>query len=129
MLIGGILGYVFREKVDMTLQNEMYSSIRFYGTSWPVTQSWDEVQRRLECCGVHSKDDWKDILPDTCCRQLLGKHQSCKYIVQEQNSFILHQRGCYEVTKEFVKGHAVVIGTAGIVVAFLMVMRPKDGLW
>jgi hypothetical protein len=43
------------------------------------TELWDEVQRTLECCGVHEPDDWKpfrpsnvpkDVLPATCCPAL-----------------------------------------------------------
>lgn len=121
MLVGGILGYVFREKVDSTLRNEMYGSIRSYGNNRYITQAWDQIQSRLRCCGVESKDDWKNEIPDSCCIAVLGKQQNCNTLVEVHNSFTLYQRGCYDVTKEFVKSHARVVGAAAIVVSCFMV--------
>lgn len=121
MLVGGILGYVFRGKVETTLENAMYASMRSYGNYAPVTNSWDETQRRLRCCGVRGPHDWLDRLPDSCCRESVpGRSQRCQIVVQ-QDSFILHRDGCLFVTKRFVKDHAVIIGTAGVIVACLMV--------
>lgn len=122
MLVGGILGYVFRAKVETTLRNGMIGSIRSYGNYNPVTDAWDETQARLHCCGVNSWKDWKDQIPDSCCREPVpGKRQRCNLLVENQNSFTLFQDGCYNVTAEYVKQHAAVIGGAGIIVAGLMV--------
>lgn len=123
MLVGGILGYVFRGKVETTLENAMYASIRSYGNyEHPaVTQSWDETQRRLMCCGVRGPHDWSDHIPDSCCRESVpGRSQRCQIVVQ-QNALIMYKDGCLFVTKRFVKDHALVIGSAGVVVACLMV--------
>lgn len=46
MLVGGILGYVFRGKVEITLRNGMTGSLRSYGNYKPVTEAWDETQTR-----------------------------------------------------------------------------------
>jgi tetraspanin-11 len=121
MLIGGILGYVFREKVDTTVRNGMLGSLKDYGNYRPVTDAWDETQMRLMCCGVHDYKDWRDNIPDSCCKPVLGRRQRCNLLVEHQNSFTLYTRGCLDVTKEYVKEHAVIIGSAGVVVACLMV--------
>lgn len=76
MLVGGILGYVFREKVDRTLRNEMFGSIREYGNNRYVTRAWDDVQSRLRCCGVDGKDDWRGNIPNSCCTPILGRYMS-----------------------------------------------------
>lgn len=124
MLVGGILGYVFRAKVSETLKNEMFGSMRFYGNYHPITQAWDETQQRLECCGVVSYRDWRDKLPDSCCKEPVpGKQQRCQLLYDRQNSFTLYQTGCLNVTAEFVKTHASIIGGAGIFVAMLMVKK------
>ncbi|RZC33326.1 CD151 antigen, partial [Asbolus verrucosus] len=120
MLIGGILGYVFREKAETTLQNAMFGSIKSYGNYRPVTEAWDETQTRLMCCGVNDYRDWKDQIPDSCCKLVLGRRQRCNLLVENHNAFTLYMRGCLEVTKEYVKEHAVIIGSAGVVVACLM---------
>ncbi|XP_017779905.1 PREDICTED: CD151 antigen [Nicrophorus vespilloides] len=123
MLVGGILGYVFRAKVENTMKNTMIGSIRSYGNDRPVTEAWDEIQSRLQCCGVSGAVDWTDQIPDSCCREPVpGKRQRCNLLVEHQNSFTLFQRGCYNVTIDYVKDHAAIIGGAGIVVACLMLL-------
>lgn len=117
MLVGGILGYVFREKVDTTLHNYMIGSIRSYGHNKAITDAWDETQTRLKCCGVTHYADWNGNLPDSCCEQLYpAKRQICT-----PGSAALHKIGCLNVTTKYVKDHAAIIGGAGIAVACLMV--------
>lgn len=53
MLIGGILGYVFRAKVEKTIRLGMDRSLSDYGSYRPITEAWDETQQRLQCCGVY----------------------------------------------------------------------------
>lgn len=47
MLIGGIFGYVFREKLSRTLQNEMQTSMRFYDSKKVIREAWDVTQRTV----------------------------------------------------------------------------------
>lgn len=123
MLVGGILGYVFREKVTKTMHNSMLGSIRSYGNYGPITEAWDETQSRLHCCGVNSYRDWNEQIPDSCCQEPVpGKRQRCNYLVENQNSFTLFTQGCLNVTVNYVREHAAIIGGAGIVVACLMVL-------
>lgn len=46
MLLGGILAYVFREKVELTMKQEMFSSIKLYDVRKQVTFAWDRTQTR-----------------------------------------------------------------------------------
>lgn len=46
-LLGGILAFVFREKVELTMKQEMFSSIKLYDTRRQVSESWDKTQSRL----------------------------------------------------------------------------------
>lgn len=121
MLIGGILGYVFREKVETTLRNGMEGSLKDYGNYRPVTNAWDETQSRLMCCGINSYRDWQDKIPDSCCKPVLGRTQRCNLLVENHNSFTLYLQGCLPIVKKYVKDHAVIIGSAGIVVALITV--------
>ncbi|CAH0561017.1 unnamed protein product [Brassicogethes aeneus] len=122
MLVGGILGYVFRGKVEITLRNGMTGSLRFYGNYRPVTEAWDETQTRLECCGIDSPQDWKGNMPESCCKLVLGRRQNCRFLGENNNHFTSFQRGCYDVTVQYVKSNAVIIGTAGIVVSCMMLL-------
>jgi len=47
MLVGGILGYVFREKVHTTMEQEMQSTVRSYTTNRAVKRAWDDTQERV----------------------------------------------------------------------------------
>lgn len=44
MLIGGVLGYVFREKLLNTVDREMKSSLRLYGDRKSIRDAWDTTQ-------------------------------------------------------------------------------------
>jgi tetraspanin-11 len=47
MLVGGILGYVFREKVHTTMEQEMQSTVRTYSRNRAVMRAWDNTQERV----------------------------------------------------------------------------------
>lgn len=44
MLVGGILCYVFRQRVQTTMQQEMLRTIRSYGDDRSITRAWDDLQ-------------------------------------------------------------------------------------
>lgn len=44
MLVGGILCYVFRQRVQTSMQQEMLRTIRFYGEDRAITRAWDDLQ-------------------------------------------------------------------------------------
>lgn len=118
MLIGGILGYVFREKVSTTMRQEMYSSMKMYGSRRQVTQSWDTTQDRLRCCGVEHWRDWQGKIPLSCCQEIFGgQRKPCQDNTSISN---VYSKGCYEVGSRFIKEHAAIIGASGIGVAILM---------
>lgn len=57
MLVGGILGFVFRGKVETTIIIGMESSLRDYGNYKAITNAWDETQTRyvelMQFCGIY----------------------------------------------------------------------------
>lgn len=118
MLIGGILAYVFREKVVQTMRQEMYSSLRLYGNNRPITLAWDETQIRLKCCGIESYHDWQGAIPESCCQEAYGGQR--KPCVNNPTPFSLHVDGCRNVTTEFIREHANIIASTGISVAILL---------
>ncbi|CAG9831190.1 unnamed protein product [Diabrotica balteata] len=122
MLVGGILGYVFRGKIDQTIRLGMESSLRDYGQMKEITNAWDETQTRLKCCGIYGYRDWQNNIPTSCCKTTSNGNRVPCHSVIGNNEFTIYERGCLDVTKEYVKAHAVVIGTAGVVVACLMIL-------
>ncbi|CAH1174147.1 unnamed protein product [Phaedon cochleariae] len=122
MLVGGILGYVFREKVEKTIRIGMESSLRDYGSYAPITEAWDETQTRLQCCGIFGPKDWEGRIPVSCCKLTsAGKRLDCQDL-PENNSFTIFTRGCLEVTQQFTKQYAVILGTAAIVLSLLLIL-------
>lgn len=117
MLIGGILGYVFRAKVARSMNQEMVSSLSQYGNRRAVTLAWDETQIRLRCCGVNDWRDWYGSIPESCCQETYGGQR--KPCVEAPSPLTLHSRGCREVATEFIQDHASILGGAGIAVAVL----------
>lgn len=121
MLIGGILGYVFREKVPQTMRQEMHSSLKLYGNRRAVTQAWDLTQERLKCCGVESWHDWQltGRIPESCCQETFGGQR--KPCVDTPSPLTLYSRGCLNVTTIHIREHAAIIGGTGIAVAVLLI--------
>lgn len=70
MLVGGILGYVFREKVRTSMEQEMTASLRWYGNREEFSRAWDATQQELMCCGVSDWRDWQDKIPTSCCKEV-----------------------------------------------------------
>lgn len=119
MLIGGILGYVFREKVVFTMKQEMTSTIRLYDSRKFVKRAWDETQERLRCCGVDYFRDWKGRVPESCCKEIYrGQKMPCVSFPTLDN---IYNDGCYNVTATYLQKHAAYISGAGIGLAFVMI--------
>nr|CAD7458226.1 unnamed protein product [Timema tahoe] len=121
MLVGGILGYVFKEKVQVTMEQEMQSSLKMYTTDPDIQKAWDVTQTKLHCCGVSGSTDWTNVRgtpPDSCCKESnTGSVLKCTAVPLNLNT-----KGCLNVTTAFVKDHATILGGAGIGVACIMVL-------
>ncbi|XP_041972774.1 tetraspanin-9-like isoform X5 [Aricia agestis] len=119
MLVGGILLFVFREKVVGTLEREMYAAIPGYGARPEYTRAWDETQAKLQCCGVMSYKDWNDNIPESCCVEVYpGKRQECTYA---PNPTTMYMEGCHTRTVRLLREDAVYVGAVAVVLALVMV--------
>lgn len=122
MLIGGILGFVFREKVELTMRQEMKTTMKFYGNAGHsgITRAWDETQIRLRCCGVESYHDWTSHWPESCCKEgFNGSRLPCR---SHDTLYNIQPEGCFEEVKKYVQSNSAIIGGAAIFVAFLMIL-------
>ncbi|KAL4225852.1 hypothetical protein ACF0H5_013841 [Mactra antiquata] len=64
-LVGGILFYAFREKIENATLNHLSFQLRnLYGKKGeePVTEAWDSMQKLFKCCGIqgdfNSTESW-----------------------------------------------------------------------
>ena len=71
--IGITLSSYFMQKDALKLiLNWLHSAQTSYVTSYTSSETWDSIQRHVECCGVDSYEEWykylKDFnVPDSCC--------------------------------------------------------------
>lgn len=47
MMVGGILGYIFRSEVDERMHTQMVDSVKLYREDDKVTDAWDSVQKNV----------------------------------------------------------------------------------
>lgn len=119
ILIGGVLGFVFHDKVEHTMRQEMRATMRMYDSRKIVKTAWDQVQSRLHCCGVDYFRDWKSKVPESCCREIYGgQRKPCMGWQTLDNTY---NDGCYNVTAMLLQKNASVISGAGIGLSFIMI--------
>ncbi|XP_015593363.1 tetraspanin-9 isoform X2 [Cephus cinctus] len=124
MLVGGVLGYVFREKLVDTMHREMKSSLLQYDKHASIRTAWNTTQTLMQCCGVDSWRDWHRNnleLPDSCCREIEpGRRFHCNTGPDTVIATTTYLEGCVNRTQVHLQKHAAVLGGAGIAVALLM---------
>lgn len=91
----GIAACVFKSDLDMMLQKSLQNSIE--RSSMDDIMAWDNVQKRLMCCGINRASDWEDFsrnhtIRSSCCRpEFIDGTKDCK------NNLSLFQHRYYQV--------------------------------
>lgn len=117
MLVGGILGYVYRSDVETSIKKGLQSNIHLYNTNQDAREQWDHLQIDLKCCGIDDFRDWKGTIPDSCC--IPARENVAPRCVGPSPA--IWQQGCYILFSDKIKHNAAIIGGAGIGVACIMV--------
>jgi len=137
MLVGGILGYVFRNEVEKQMHQEMVMTIPKYKNETAVTDAWDAVQEYFKCCGIRTEPQvgsyriWSEKngnfaqgdkkVPDSCCkRKEISSVRSCQS--NPENSGYAYEDDCYIKMKDFVKNHALILGGIGIGISCVLIL-------
>ncbi|XP_022704190.1 tetraspanin-11-like [Varroa jacobsoni] len=133
LLVGGILGYVFRNEVGERMYQEMIMTIPAYGNDTDVTEAWDAVQHHFECCGVPGPTPnekpykiWllniyfndKKQVPESCC---IRKEwiSDCQANPMESSTYMAN---CHTRVRDFVEDHARTVAGVGIGAAALLLI-------
>ncbi|XP_012218054.2 CD151 antigen isoform X1 [Linepithema humile] len=123
MIIGGVLGYVFREKL-LNVDREMKSSIRLYDSRKSIRDAWDITQSTHHCCGVDSWRDWGKYglnVPESCCREILpGQRFNCNSGSDTVNPSNAYVEGCINGTNYNLHVHSKFIGGASLGLGCMM---------
>ena len=144
LVIGGVLGYVFRFQVEDNLRPEMRHTITEYSPGSkanPITAAWDDTQRNLKCCGMGVNDlenkpwlAWRrnkkvnprsgdTRVPLSCCKMLEGgTAMNCTKDNQVDVDKI-YTADCFTEGLKFVQDHAVYLGGVAIGISFFMVRK------
>ncbi|OAD61233.1 Tetraspanin-9 [Eufriesea mexicana] len=125
----GTLAFVFREHLAKSLKDELLFGIeKHYNiTSEPGTLPaiWDNIQSEFHCCGVRDYTDWfridawptEDRVPSSCCVQRVWH---CGRLDPEgKNKELWYKEGCATAIQMWLVTRLHVVGTVGLVVAFL----------
>ncbi|XP_012277952.1 CD151 antigen [Orussus abietinus] len=114
----GIAAAVFKNDFSMVMKDSLKMSMKNYTQADQM--AWDNVQTKLECCGVESWKDWIEAgvidsrrLPNSCCKDL-PQGQWC-------SGASVNEKGCFEKLEMRVQDGAKVLIGVGIGIAFVEV--------
>lgn len=129
----GIAAICFKSDLEMALQSRLETSIRKSDND-DVT-AWDNVQRKLQCCGVNGPADWVDqsrnrTLRTSCCRpeHIDAETNDCRlaFPLFKDKYF---QEGCVMKLKDKVDHNARALIGVGIGIAFIQLLGIFLACW
>lgn len=129
-LSAGISGYVLRNQTARLVGDGLKNTMKDYGinNSMEITKIWDEIQTDFQCCGVDGPVDWKVVvknnsLPMSCCKPGIGiiGNKDCVWSDKPEENVNVYTTGCVIEFGNYVRAHAVSLGAAGIILAFIQV--------
>lgn len=124
-IAAAILGYMYRNKVSVVVQDSLTDMINNYkNSSAEFRDTVDKMQKDWKCCGVNSSVDWAyfgsdgKTVPDSCC---LNVTQNCGKGSMTDPSKV-YQKGCHDVLVTFLKDNIQWVIVAAIVIALLQIL-------
>lgn len=118
-----ILAIVYRGKLKDELYDDMISSVEEYGHEDQdgITDGWDWIQRKFECCGVNNTLNWAkyneqltggyhNVVPDSCC---VFETKRCGNPYKHINGTVIHAiytKGCFDELKDFLENNLLIMG-------------------
>ncbi|XP_037806608.1 23 kDa integral membrane protein [Lucilia sericata] len=122
----GIAASVFKNDLEMMIKNSLQDSIK--RSNQEDTMAWDNIQRKLMCCGVDNPSDWRTMsanktLPPSCCRpqyieQNVGHCTESPALGKDK----YYQEGCVGKLKERIEKNAIILIGVGIGIAFIQIL-------
>ena len=127
-LAGGIAGFVFRDKVQTIIRNRISNITSTYNASSTAPDArairiaWDVIQSQFECCGINNSTDWKNGIPNSCCRSCAATNfitGNCTNTPVGCNTTMnIYSVGCQTALISFFQKYLVII--AAIAIAFII---------
>ncbi|KAF8571447.1 hypothetical protein P879_00640 [Paragonimus westermani] len=100
---GVALGYVFREEIMKSIDQQLLEGIEEYSMlrdhrEFP-TPFLDNIQRSLQCCGVNGYTDYRVSIPVACCNRQISNCDELRLSPAD-----VYTEGCGEKYKESLRG-------------------------
>jgi CD63 antigen len=125
VLAAVISAFVIRSKIEDWIRPALTDQVKNYNSTIPATtETWDELQNDLQCCGISNYTDWNNndlfkqqhSVPDSCC---ISYSQNCGRFT---NATVIHQNGCLGQVENTLKTNVLAVGAVAVVVALLMLL-------
>ncbi|XP_076313010.1 CD63 antigen-like isoform X3 [Tachypleus tridentatus] len=117
-----ILVYFYRNEVDNALRENMSKTMKNYNMHYHMTatQTWNEMQSSLKCCGANNATEWGQYfddgkLPYSCCSEE-NPTKECNLSVNYYKS------GCTDALFRFLEDKILIIGGIAIWILFVQVI-------
>lgn len=104
--------YTMRSDISNYIEKRMENSMQFYAEETYEKSSWDFLQQRLQCCGIHNSTDWQKYLGQP--------PESCNYY--KSDSTWRYQTGCLNKLTFIVSECASLVGTGGLCLAVVQLL-------
>lgn len=131
----GIAAAVFKNDFQVALKDTLRMSMTNYDKSEGDKMAWENVQRKLQCCGVDGPADWhsqevtsardgQKMMPSSCChptRDGAAPPTDAQCSKGLPTDIYVYQDGCYPKLQEKVDQGAKVLIGVGIGIAFIEV--------
>ncbi|XP_061643908.1 tetraspanin-7-like [Phyllopteryx taeniolatus] len=123
-LIAGISGFIFRHEIKGTFLTTYSEAVLKYDGRSDRSVAVDDVQRKLQCCGVHNYTTWfasdsfpTGGIPVSCCVTF----SDCKQADLRNATLAarkVHKQGCYELVTSFIESNMGIIAGVTFGIAF-----------
>lgn len=110
-----IAAYALHEPLHKALIEQLSVGMERYSRSKGVAVAWDQVQRQMQCCGLHNSTDWSPMAPDSCC---IHFHPGCAKTAQQ----LIHSTGCIEKIESWVFTNAALVGCIAALLGVVQVI-------
>ncbi|XP_043824469.1 tetraspanin-8 [Dromiciops gliroides] len=124
-IAAGVVGFVFRSKVEKTLKSVFESEVKILNESNPESENFrknlDKMQQKFKCCGlIHGAADWGnnfDKYSASCECTNEGKSICVQY-----KGKTVYKESCGERIISYLKKHLVIIGGIAFGVAVVEIL-------
>lgn len=137
----GVLGFVFREKVENKIREKLNNAIVLYRTDPDLQLVIETTQTEFKCCGITSYADWEANIyfncsspgaeacgvPRTCCKTEEDRINSqCGFGVGKMESpereKKIYTKGCLTTAVDWFKNNLITIGIVSFGILLLQII-------